>query len=89
MGCNCQPAPQTKLNIVRPSVPQMVTGIKSIVKTTLGMGLANSSLRGARLEICQTCPEFANNNLNQCKQCGCIIQLKVKDTSSVCPLGKW
>jgi hypothetical protein len=39
-----------------------------------------------RYEICWTCPSFTS--LKLCKECGCIVPLKVK-TKTVCPLGKW
>ena len=40
-----------------------------------------------RYEICQTCPSFTI--LKTCKECGCIMPLKVRLKSSECPLGKW
>lgn len=41
----------------------------------------------SRYEICQTCPSFTI--LKTCKECGCIMPLKVRLRSSECPLGKW
>lgn len=41
-----------------------------------------------RLEICKSCPELIKS-VNQCKQCGCFMQLKTKLESAKCPLGKW
>ena len=41
-----------------------------------------------RLSICRTCPELVSS-VNQCKKCGCYIELKAKSDSAKCPLGKW
>src|ERR1044072_3312469 len=39
-----------------------------------------------RLEICNTCENFANGT---CKLCGCYMNLKAKLGTSHCPIGKW
>lgn len=41
-----------------------------------------------RLSICMECPELIQIT-NQCKKCGCLMNLKTKLKDSVCPLGKW
>lgn len=41
-----------------------------------------------RLSICKTCP-FLIKQTNQCKQCGCFMNLKVKLSAAECPIGKW
>ena len=41
-----------------------------------------------RLGICEDCPEFVNLT-KQCKQCSCIMPLKVKLKEVTCPIGKW
>jgi hypothetical protein len=41
-----------------------------------------------RLDICTSCPELIKAT-HQCKQCGCIMNLKVKLPNASCPLGKW
>jgi hypothetical protein len=41
-----------------------------------------------RLLICQECPELLNIT-KQCKQCGCVMPLKVKLKNATCPLEKW
>lgn len=41
-----------------------------------------------RMSICSDCPEFIGLT-KQCKQCGCIMPMKVKLEAAKCPLGKW
>lgn len=41
-----------------------------------------------RYEICQQCPELIKLT-NQCKKCGCFMNLKVKIENARCPIGKW
>lgn len=41
-----------------------------------------------RYKICLECPELIKLT-GQCKQCGCVMSLKVKLTVAQCPLGKW
>jgi hypothetical protein len=42
----------------------------------------------ARLDICRTCPFFVKNT-QQCKECGCFMNLKTKLTLAECPQHKW
>jgi hypothetical protein len=42
----------------------------------------------SRLDICKACPEFIGIT-RQCKNCGCVMNLKVKLQDSGCPIGKW
>jgi hypothetical protein len=41
-----------------------------------------------RMEICKACPELIPV-INQCKKCGCLMELKTKLEAAKCPLGKW
>lgn len=41
-----------------------------------------------RLNICKECPEFIKLT-SQCKECGCIMNLKTKLPNASCPLNKW
>ena len=41
-----------------------------------------------RMSHCTSCPEFIGAT-KQCKQCGCIMPMKVKLKEATCPLGKW
>lgn len=40
-----------------------------------------------RFRLCSNCPSY--NLLTICAECRCIMPLKVKIKSAVCPLGKW
>jgi len=39
-----------------------------------------------RIDICGTCDRYEND---KCKECGCIMSIKVMFPHSDCPLGKW
>lgn len=41
-----------------------------------------------RYAICKACPELIKLT-NQCKKCGCLMNLKVKLAPAECPIGKW
>lgn len=49
---------------------------------------ALSDLQEERFNICKSC-EYLTAVTNQCKQCGCFMNLKVKLAEAKCPLGKW
>lgn len=49
--------------------------------------LANSEIQEQRYEICKSCTHLTI--LKTCKECGCIMPLKTKLSSSKCPLSKW
>lgn len=40
-----------------------------------------------RYETCKSCPSYSM--LKICAECKCIMPLKVKIKSAVCPIGKW
>lgn len=41
-----------------------------------------------RYAICLECPKLIKIT-KQCKECGCVMPLKVKLKEAVCPLKKW
>ena len=41
-----------------------------------------------RLGHCSQCPSF-QTNVMLCKECGCLMKLKVLIPDAKCPLGKW
>jgi hypothetical protein len=47
-----------------------------------------SEVSEQRLAICKECPEFIKLT-SQCKECGCIMNLKTKLPNASCPLKKW
>lgn len=49
---------------------------------------AASDLSEERFSICKQCPELIAG-VNQCKKCGCFMELKTKLHAAKCPLGKW
>jgi hypothetical protein len=42
----------------------------------------------ARMKTCLDCPELISLT-QQCKKCGCFMNMKTKFEASKCPLGKW
>lgn len=49
---------------------------------------ATDEVASERLSICRECPELLKIT-SQCKQCGCLMNLKVKLANAYCPLHKW
>ena len=49
---------------------------------------AEKSEAEARLAICRECPFFIKNT-QQCKECGCFMNLKTKLKLAECPQHKW
>ena len=41
-----------------------------------------------RFEICQSCDQF-NQQLVQCRHCGCFLKGKTIFPGAKCPVGKW
>ena len=41
-----------------------------------------------RLDICLQCDRLVKK-INQCKECGCLMNLKTQLPHAYCPLGKW
>lgn len=52
------------------------------------LGRVQTEIASSRLEICKGCPKYIPAT-HQCKECGCIMNLKVKLPNAECPLGKW
>jgi hypothetical protein len=52
------------------------------------LGRVNTTIAEERLSICKECPEFIKAT-SQCKECGCIMNLKTKLPNASCPLKKW
>jgi hypothetical protein len=47
-----------------------------------------NEIRDERLEICNACPQLIKLT-SQCKECGCLMNVKTKLPNASCPLGKW
>jgi hypothetical protein len=41
-----------------------------------------------RMLICKKCPLLIPV-INQCRQCGCFMNLKAKIKHAICPIGNW
>ena len=41
-----------------------------------------------RLAICNKCKHF-RKSVNQCKKCGCFMQIKARIAFTKCPIDKW
>lgn len=48
----------------------------------------NEDVVKERFNICKKCPELIAIT-NQCKKCGCLMNLKIKLEGAKCPVGKW
>lgn len=49
--------------------------------------IADSETEKYRYDICVACDSFTK--IKTCRECGCIMPLKVKVATAKCPLGKW
>lgn len=49
---------------------------------------ATDELAKNRLTICEECDRLIKVT-KQCKECGCVMPLKVKLKKATCPLSKW
>ena len=50
--------------------------------------LSEKELSDIRYNICLQCPELIKIT-NQCKKCGCFMNVKTKLEAAKCPIGKW
>lgn len=48
----------------------------------------NNDVALKRISICKSCDKF-NEVLQQCKECGCFLQIKTAWATEKCPLDKW
>ena len=49
---------------------------------------ASDDLTKARINMCHECEHFSKI-MDQCKLCGCFINLKAKVLEASCPIEKW
>lgn len=52
------------------------------------IGRVENEIAQERFEICKACPELIQAT-HQCKECGCMMNLKTKLPNASCPLNKW
>jgi len=60
--------------------------LKSTVDVTKN-GFLNDSDARKRFATCKDCIFLKDNN--QCRKCGCMMNVKVKVKGASCPIGKW
>lgn len=48
----------------------------------------DEEISNTRFEICKACPRLIQAT-NQCRECGCFMNLKTKLEKATCPLHKW
>lgn len=71
--------------------------ISSLVKETIkwsknDFGLVTDSQYNERLKNCKACKSWNStgfNNTGECTECGCSTIVKLKLTTTECPLGTW
>ncbi len=49
---------------------------------------ANEQLKKERMDMCRACDQFKPTT-QQCRKCGCFMQLKTKMKDAHCPINKW
>jgi hypothetical protein len=81
-------------NFIVPSLPQIVHGAVSVIKTQLHIGLAPREIMVQRALICSKCVHKTHVIIGpmkfcQCDLCKCLVSEKVKRTSESCPIGLW
>jgi hypothetical protein len=65
-------------------VKEFTTSIKDWVGS--GMQMASPSDTMNRMSICKTCEYFKSP---LCSKCGCVMIVKTRLATSICPEGKW
>lgn len=69
-------------------IQEIIDSRQSIVSDAIGESFfADNEVQQTRYDICNSCASFTS--LKTCRECGCIMPLKIKITDSICPLGKW
>jgi hypothetical protein len=67
-----------------------IIALRTIIPTDATISLtffASEEVITERNALCNSCPSYSR--LKICRECGCIMPLKVKLTAAVCPIGKW
>ncbi len=78
----------TKAQEQFPSLATQAASAALAVGRFIGSGFATTSSadQATRRAICNSCDRFDKGT---CRECGCIITLKIKMASEACPLGRW
>lgn len=55
-----------------------------------GFSYVTDAQKETRLEICRACDKHTETPMGpQCKECGCLLNIKAGWASEQCPLKKW
>ena len=52
------------------------------------LGRVETTIADERFAVCKACDRYVAGT-HQCRECGCIMNAKVKLPNASCPLGKW
>jgi hypothetical protein len=68
----------------------MINNFINSVYNHISNGLVNVSKekKETRINICKSCEHY-NPTFAQCKQCGCLLEIKTLWATEKCPLDKW
>ena len=53
------------------------------------MIIASDKVIEERRNICKKCEHYTKMGVYLCNKCGCIVEGKIRLSSSECPVGKW
>jgi hypothetical protein len=81
MCCN-----QSAKTVFRPTIKGIMKGATAITKNALHIGLATSVTIANREDLCMKCLYKQDGIVAICSKCSCIIQEKIRQASSQCPL---
>ena len=65
---------------------RLAEGAVGVTKAALGIDPASQETREARWDVCKSCDQ---NDLGECKACGCWIAPKISLKSQSCPISLW
>lgn len=70
----------------RPSIRSVIRGAVGVAKAFAEVATADRPTAESRYKVCLRC---ADNDLGQCRVCGCFVAVKVRNRSERCPSGRW
>jgi hypothetical protein len=70
----------------RPTIRGAVSGAIGVAKAVARVGAADRATAESRYTVCMGCSQ---NDLGQCRVCGCFVAAKVRNQSEQCPSQKW
>jgi len=64
----------------------ILRGILGLTKAVAGIGAASDEEQQRRYSLCIKCDQ---DRRGFCGGCGCLIAMKIKNSSEACPIGRW